>query len=270
MKTAVPGPEKKKFARGAWPMRLRGESTSVCRIKNDVLQLFHNPKNLLPFLRITMVRSTDYRLARERMVKKQLIPRGIKDPRVLEVMGKIPRHRFIEEALVGEAYNDHPLPIGSNQTISQPYIVALMTEALELKGKESVLEIGTGSGYQTAILAELSGKVHTVERIRALLVKARNLLAELGYTNILFKGFDGTLGWKEYSPYDAIIVTAGAPSAPQPLLDQLAEGGRLIIPVGNKFSQELVRITKRNGGITETNLGGCRFVNLVGAHGWDE
>jgi protein-L-isoaspartate(D-aspartate) O-methyltransferase len=204
------------------------------------------------------------------MVKNQLIPRGITDPRVLEVMGKIPRDRFIEEALAGEAYNDHPLPIGSNQTISQPYIVALMTEALQLKGEETVLEIGTGSGYQTAILAELSAKVHTVERIRTLLVKARKLLAELGYTNILFKVFDGTLGWKAYSPYDAIIVTAGAPSAPQPLLDQLADGGRLIIPVGNKFSQELFRITKSKGKLLETNLGGCRFVNLVGEHGWKD
>lgn len=235
-----------------------------------MLEFIVSLNRLFPLKRIAMVRSTDYRLAREGMVKNQLIPRGITDPRVQEVMGKIPRDRFVEEALVGEAYNDHPLPIGSNQTISQPYIVALMTEALELTGEERVLEIGTGSGYQTAILAELSGKVHTIERIRTLLVKARNLLAELGYTNILFKVFDGTLGWKEYSPYDAIIVTAGAPSAPQPLLDQLAEGGRLIIPVGNKFSQELVRITKIKGNYTEKNLGGCRFVNLVGAHGWKD
>jgi protein-L-isoaspartate(D-aspartate) O-methyltransferase len=217
-----------------------------------------------------MVRSTDYRLARERMVKNQLIPRGITDPRVLKVMGKVPRDRFVEEALVGEAYNDHPLPIGSNQTISQPYIVALMTQALKLTGREKVLEIGTGSGYQTAILAELSAKVHTIERIRSLLIKARTLLAELGYTNVLFKVFDGTLGWKEYSPYDAVIVTAGAPGTPQPFLDQLTEGGRLIIPVGNRFSQELVQITKTKGRFTEKNLGGCRFVNLVGAHGWKD
>ena len=217
-----------------------------------------------------MVRSTDYRLARERMVKNQLIPRGIADPRVLKVMGKVPRDRFVEEALVGEAYNDHPLPIGSNQTISQPYIVALMTQALKLTGREKVLEIGTGSGYQTAILAELSAKVHTIERIRSLLIKARTLLAELGYTNVLFKAFDGTLGWKEYSPYDGIIVTAGAPGTPQPFLDQLTEGGILIIPVGNRFSQELVQITKNKGRFTEKNLGGCRFVNLVGAHGWKD
>jgi protein-L-isoaspartate(D-aspartate) O-methyltransferase len=210
----------------------------------------------------------DYRLAREKMVKKQLIPRGIKDAGVLEVMGKIPRDRFVEEALVGEAYNDHPLPIGHGQTISQPYIVALMTEALVLTGEEKTLEIGTGSGYQTAILADLSKKVYTVERIRPLLVKARNTLAELGYNNILFKAFDGTLGWKEFEPYDAIMVTAGAPKIPQPLLDQLAENGRLIIPVGNKFSQELIKVTRKKGNYLQENLGGCRFVDLVGVHGW--
>jgi len=217
-----------------------------------------------------MARNLDYHLARKKMVKRQLIPRGIKDPRVLEAMGKVPRDRFVEEALVGEAYNDHPLPIGHQQTISQPYIVALMTEALALKGDEKVLEIGTGSGYQTAILAELSYKVYTVERIRALMVEARSILAQLNYNNILFKAFDGTLGWKEYEPYDAIIVTAGSPKLPQPLLDQLAEGGRLIIPTGDKSSQELIKVTKRKGTYIQKNLGGCRFVNLIGVHGWNE
>ena len=217
-----------------------------------------------------MANILDYHLTRERMVKTQLIPRGINDKRVLEAMGKIPRDRFIEEALKGEAYNDHPLPIGHKQTISQPYIVALMTEALELTGKEKTLEIGTGSGYQTAILAELSEKVYTIERIRSLLVKSRNILAELDYNNILFKAFDGTLGWKEYEPYDAIIVTAGAPNVPQPLLDQLAEGGRLIIPVGNRFSQELIKMTKKKEKCIQKNLGGCRFVDLIGVHAWKD
>jgi protein-L-isoaspartate(D-aspartate) O-methyltransferase len=188
----------------------------------------------------------------------------------LSAMRKVPRDRFVEEALVTEAYNDHPLPIGENQTISQPYIVALMTEALKLTTKEKTLEIGTGSGYQTAILAELSKKVYTVERIRSLMIKARNMLAELGYNNILFKAFDGTLGWKQYAPYDAIIVTAGAPKLPQPLLEQLAEGGRLIIPVGNRYSQELIKVTNKKGNHIRENLGGCRFVDLVGVHGWKE
>ena len=212
----------------------------------------------------------DYRLAREKMVRNQLIPRGISDVRVLDVMGKVLRHRFVEEALVGEAYNDHPLPIGHKQTISQPYIVALMTEALELIGKEKTLEIGTGSGYQTAILAELSKTVYTIERIKPLLLKARNLLTELGYKNILYKAFDGTLGWKQYEPYDAIIVTAGAPKIPQAFLHQLAEGGRLVIPTGNRFSQELIKVTKKKGRHIQENLGGCRFVDLVGVHGWKE
>jgi len=217
-----------------------------------------------------MIRNHDYRLAREKMVRTQLIPRGIKDRRVLEVMKEVRRDLFVEEALVGEAYNDHPLPIGHNQTISQPFIVALMTEALELKGNEKVLEIGTGSGYQTAILAKLAERVYTVERIRALMIKARSLLADLNYHNILFKAFDGTLGWDEYAPYDAVIVTAGAPRLPDPLVDQLADGGRLIIPIGNKFSQELIKVTKKKGACLEENLGGCRFVDLVGVHGWKE
>jgi protein-L-isoaspartate(D-aspartate) O-methyltransferase len=196
-----------------------------------------------------MGRDLDYRASRERMVKTQLIPRGIKDSRVLD---------------------DHPLPIGHQQTISQPYIVALMTEALEITGKEKTLEIGTGSGYQTAILAELSERVYTVERIRPLMVQARTTLAELGYTNILFKAFDGTLGWEEYAPYDAIMVTAGAPQIPQPLLDQLSEGGRLIIPVGNRLSQELIKVTRKKDSYVQKNMGGCRFVNLVGLHGWKD
>jgi len=217
-----------------------------------------------------MARNLDYRLAKEKMVKTQLIPRGIKDVRVLEAMGRVPRDIFVEEALVGEAYNDHPLPIGHRQTISQPYIVALMTEALELSGNEKVLEIGTGSGYQTAIVAELADKIYTIERIRSLMVQARDTLAGLGYDNILFKAFDGTLGWKEYEPYDAIIVTAGAPKLPQPLLDQLADGGRLVIPTGNKFSQELIKVTRKRGNYIQKSLGGCRFVDLVGVHGWKE
>jgi protein-L-isoaspartate(D-aspartate) O-methyltransferase len=212
----------------------------------------------------------DYRLARERMVKNQLVPRGIKDKGVLTAMGKIHRHLFVEEALVGEAYNDHPLPIGNKQTISQPYIVALMTQALGFTGREKTLEIGTGSGYQTAILAELSEKVYTIERIRPLMENARSLLNRLGYTNILFKAFDGTIGWKEYAPFDAIMITAGAPAIPEPLLDQLADGGKMIIPIGDRFSQQLILVTKNGDSYREDNLGGCRFVDLIGTYGWKE
>jgi protein-L-isoaspartate(D-aspartate) O-methyltransferase len=214
--------------------------------------------------------SHDYKLARERMVKNQLIPRGIADEHVLRAMGKVQRHLFVEEALVGEAYNDHPLPIGHKQTISQPYIVALMTEALELTGKEKVLEIGTGSGYQTAILAELSDKVYTVERIAPLLERSKSLLQSLGYRNVYFKAYDGTLGWEDFSPFDAIMVTAGAPNIPDPLRKQLADGGRMIIPIGNRYSQDLIKVTRMKDRFVEKNLGGCRFVDLIGEHGWKE
>jgi protein-L-isoaspartate(D-aspartate) O-methyltransferase len=212
----------------------------------------------------------DYRLARERMVKNQLIPRGIADQNVLRAMGKVQRHLFVEEALVGEAYNDHPLPIGHKQTISQPYIVALMTEALELTGREKVLEIGTGSGYQTAILAELSDRVYTIERIAPLLEGSKRLLESLGYRNIYFKAYDGTLGWEDFSPFDAIMVTAGAPSVPDPLRKQLADGGRMIIPIGNRYSQDLIKVTRTKDRFVEKNLGGCRFVDLIGEHGWKD
>jgi len=203
------------------------------------------------------------------MVEEQIVSRGIKDPRLIEAMKKIPRHLFVEEALQSQAYTDHPLPIGEKQTISQPYMVALMTEALLLTGKEKVLEIGTGSGYQTAILAELSEKVFSVERIRPLAIRARKLLYELGYFNVEIKIFDGTFGWTEESPFDAILVTAGSPDIPQPLIDQLATGGRLVIPVGDAFVQDLVRVTKTEEGVRREDLGGCRFVKLIGRYGWE-
>jgi protein-L-isoaspartate(D-aspartate) O-methyltransferase len=184
-------------------------------------------------------------------------------------MKKIPRHLFVEEALQSQAYCDHPLPIGEKQTISQPYIVALMTEALQLTGREKILEIGAGSGYQTAILAELAEKVFSIERIRSLAVRARKLLYELGYFNVEIKIFDGTLGWVEERPFDAVIVTAGAPDIPQPLIDQLAMGGRLVIPVGDAFVQDLIRVVKTEDGIKKEDLGGCRFVKLIGRYGWE-
>jgi protein-L-isoaspartate(D-aspartate) O-methyltransferase len=211
----------------------------------------------------------DFPKARLKMVEEQIVSRGIKDAKLIAAMKKIPRHLFIEEALQNQAYNDHPLPIGEKQTISQPYMVALMTEALLLTGKEKVLEIGTGSGYQTAIVAELSEKVFSVERIRPLAIRARKLLYELGYFNVEIKIFDGTFGWIQESPFDAIVVTAGSPDIPQPLIDQLAIGGKLVIPVGDAFVQDLFRVTKTEEGVKKENLGGCRFVKLIGKYGWE-
>jgi protein-L-isoaspartate(D-aspartate) O-methyltransferase len=211
----------------------------------------------------------DFPKARLKMVEEQIILRGIKDPRLIAAMKKIPRHLFVEEALQSQAYSDHPLPIGEKQTISQPYMVALMTEALQLTGKEKVLEIGAGSGYQAAILAELAEKVFSIERIRSLAIRARELLYELGYYNVEIKIFDGTFGWVEKSPFDAIIVTAGAPDIPQPLIDQLTIDGRLVIPVGDAFVQDLIRVTKTEEGIKREDLGGCRFVKLIGRYGWE-
>ena len=202
------------------------------------------------------------------MVEEQLIPRNIHDPKTLDAMGKVPRHLFVEDALQDQAYADFPLPIGRGQTISQPYIVALMTQSLGLKGHESVLEIGTGSGYQAAILAQICKKVYTVERIDALLVRARKVFDSLHYLNILSKLDDGTNGWPENAPYDAIIVTAGGPKVPEPLLEQLADPGTLVIPVGDRGVQDLRRVVKKNGKITEKTIEFVRFVNLIGDHGW--
>jgi protein-L-isoaspartate(D-aspartate) O-methyltransferase len=212
----------------------------------------------------------DFPKARVKMVEEQIISREIKDPRVIAAMKKVPRHLFVEEALQSQAYTDHPLPIGEKQTISQPYMVALMTEALQLTGKERVLEIGAGSGYQTAILAELAERVFSIERIRPLAIRARQLIYELGYFNVEIKIFDGTYGWAEEGPFEAIMVTAGAPDIPQALLDQLTIGGRLVIPVGDAFVQDLIRITKTGEGIKREDFGGCRFVKLIGKYGWND
>lgn len=203
------------------------------------------------------------------MVEDQVMARGIKDRRVIEAMMRVPRHLFVEEALQGQAYSDRPLPIGDKQTISQPYMVALMTEALTLTGREKVLEIGTGSGYQTAVLAECAAKVFSVERIRTLAIRARELLLDLGYSNIEVKFSDGTVGWMDESPFDAIMVTAGAPTIPQPLIDQLKVGGRMSIPVGESHVQDLIRITRTEDGIKKEDFGGCRFVRLIGKYGWE-
>jgi len=212
----------------------------------------------------------NFQKARDRMVETQLVARGIQDPRVLEAMRKVPRHMFVDEALKDQAYNDHPIPIGDKQTISQPYIVALMTETLKLQGNEKVLEIGTGSGYQAAILAELAARVFSIERFPNLAYRANQTLQKLGYKNVIVRVADGTLGWPDEAPFDAIMVTAGAPKIPQPLTDQLAMGGRLVAPVGDRLSQELFLAERVPEGVRKTNLGGVRFVDLVGKWGWQE
>ena len=213
--------------------------------------------------------SIKYKRLREEMVEQQLAARGITDPRVLDAFHRVPRHLFVSEALMDQAYGDFPLPIGEQQTISQPFIVAEMTQALELHKDDRVLEIGTGSGYQTAILAEIVFRVYTIERIYSLYIKTRRLFDELQYHNIVTKYSDGTTGWSDESPFDAVIITAGAPSIPQTLVNQLAPGGRLVIPVGNQYSQDLIKGYKDPDGLLHTtNLGGCRFVKLVGEHGW--
>jgi len=212
-----------------------------------------------------------YAKQRKKMVDSQIRSRGVLDERVLRAMEKIPRHLFIDEGLIDQAYNDNPLPIGEKQTISQPYIVAIMTEALELKGREKVLELGTGSGYQAAILAELADRVFTIERIASLAQKARKLLESLNYYNVVIRVGDGTYGWREESPFDAIAVSAGSPSIPRMLVEQLAIGGRLVIPVGSRYSQSLIKLTRLSENpddVKREDLGGCRFVNLIGEHGW--
>jgi protein-L-isoaspartate(D-aspartate) O-methyltransferase len=212
----------------------------------------------------------DFKKERLAMVEDQLRRRGIHDQRVLEAMAKIPRHSFVSSEYQAAAYEDRPLPIGEGQTISQPYMVAVMTQSLELKGGERVLEIGTGSGYQTATLAELAKTIFTMERIQVLIQKAQKVLQSLGYENIFFLHGDGTKGWPENSPFDGIIVTAGAPEIPQKLTSQLADGGRLVIPVGPRYTQTLYKVTRKGNRFLEEDITGCVFVPLLGDFGWKE
>ena len=205
------------------------------------------------------------------MVEEQIIGRGIRDPRVIDAMRRVPRHLFVDEALRDRAYDDSPLPIGEKQTISQPYMVALMSEALQLEGSESVLEVGTGSAYQTAVLAKLARRVFSIERIESLAARARGILDGLGIGNVEIKVGDGSLGWRAKAPFEAILVTAGSPIVPGPLVEQLAPGGRLVIPVGERACQELLRVrSSHNGGTTREELVECRFVDLQGAFGWPD
>ena len=210
----------------------------------------------------------DFEAAKARLIEH--LGTEIRDERVLSAMARVPRERFVPPGSQHLAYEDMPLPIGLEQTISQPFIVALMTEALEITGTEKVLEVGTGSGYQSAILAELARLVITTERLPILAEAAGNLISSLGYTNIEVHLAEGTLGWQSEAPYDAIMVTAGAPRVPADLLVQLAINGRLVIPVGSRYVQELYKITKHRGKNTVQNLGGCRFVSLIGRDAWEE
>lgn len=208
---------------------------------------------------------------RLKMVEEQLVNRRIKDLRALEAMSRVPRHLFVADALQHQAYGDHPLPIGDNQTISQPYMVGLMTEALGLSEHDKVLEIGTGSGYQTAILAELAEQVFTIERLRSIGLAAEKCLQRLGYSNIVFKIFDGTYGWRDQSPYDAILITAGVPEIPRPLVEQLKDQGRLVVPVGSDPDHQQLTVLTKNGGRTATRvIAECKFVRLIGKYGWAE
>ncbi len=211
---------------------------------------------------------TDRETERQEMVERQLVPRGIADRRVLDAMRKVPRHRFVGPGVESSAYGDHALPIGEGQTISQPFMVALMTQELGLIGDEKVLEIGTGSGYQTALLAELADRVFSIERVESLARRAQKTIEELGYQNVLIKIGDGTIGWNEFAPFDRIIVTAGAPEVPQSLLEQLADPGIIAIPVGSRGFQELHVLERKDGVDTKRNAGGCVFVPLLGREGW--
>lgn len=207
----------------------------------------------------------DERLA---MIRDQLQHRNVHDERVLHAMAAVPRHRFVPQQLSEHAYADNALPIGAGQTISQPFIVALTAAALQIYPHERVLEIGTGSGYAAAVLAQLAREVWSVERVRALAIDAKHLLHDLGYVHVHVGIGDGTSGWPDHAPYDAIAVAAAAPAVPQPLLDQLAPGGRLVLPVGTRDDQQMLRIVRTPRGFTEQNLGPVRFVPLVGQHGW--
>ncbi len=206
---------------------------------------------------------------RQKMIE-EIIDRGIKDLRVIKAMSRVPRHVFVRDSFHHKAYGDHPLPIGASQTISQPYVVAAMSEALQLTGEERVLEIGTGSGYQTALLSELAAQVFTIERVKSLGHQAKQLLDGLGYTHINYKVFDGTYGWQELGPYDAVLITAAGPEVPQALIEQVKDGGRIVAPIGDDQGQELMVYTKRGKRLRAKRMGDCFFVPLIGKYGVPE
>lgn len=217
-----------------------------------------------------MQNQIDFDLLRQEMIHRQLVPRGIKDERVIEAFKNVPRHKFVPQEYLKSSYGDFPLPIGENQTISQPYIVALMTQVLEIKNTDKILEIGSGSGYQTAILASLAKIVYSVERIELLAKRAEKTLGELGFKNFKIKIDDGTLGWKEFEPYDKIIVTAAAPYLPKTLCEQLNIGGKIVMPISDGFGQTLTLFTKEKDKLRDQNICGCTFVPLIGQYGYKQ
>lgn len=216
---------------------------------------------------IDVLMKDEFTVARRRMIEEQLTSRGITDPRVIAVMESIPRHLFVEEGLQSQAYRDRPLSIGEGQTISQPYIVALMDEMLCLKGTEKVLEIGTGCGYQTAILASLAKEIFSIERIKPLSLKALQRLKKLGFRNITIRVGDGTMGWPDKAPFDVITAAASSPEVPKPFFDQLKEGGRLVMPTGDGDVQSLILLEKRAGAWIKLQERPCRFVKMIGKYG---
>jgi len=224
---------------------------------------------LQPTTQKQLPNTQDYAIPRERMVARLRDHYGIKEPKVLEAMRSVPRHFFVPEALQSRSYGDHALPISASQTISQPYIVARMTELLMIADDSRVLEIGAGSGYQTAVLSRIAAQVYSIERLGDLAREAQMRIRQLGIYNATVKCFDGTLGWSAHAPYDAILVAAGGPTVPEPLITQLKIGGRLVVPVGeSRESQRLIRVIKKETGITQEDHGGCAFVPLIGQHGW--
>ena len=217
------------------------------------------------------MRGNDFTELRREMVTGQLLGRDIKDKNILDVFGKVPRHRFIDPKFYKDAYADFPLSIGNGQTISQPYMVALMAQLADIKKSDKILEIGSGSGYQTAILAELANQVFSVERLKNLTENSSAILEELGYKNITLKTDDGTMGWKGFAPFDKIVVTAGGENVPEPLLEQLRSPGRLVMPVGPRISQKLLLVEKTcKGAILEKEICSCVFVPLIGKYGWKQ
>lgn len=217
-----------------------------------------------------MKEDVQFQIQRDKMVIQQIKRRGIHNQRLLDVFQKVPRHCFVSESMDYQAYDDHPLPIGHGQTISQPYIVALMTSLLELQGDENVLEVGTGSGYQAAILAHLARTIHSIELHAGLAEHAQKILAELNLNNVIVHCGDGSLGWPEAAPFNAIIITAAAPHPPEPLLQQLSEDGRLVVPVGPRYQQELQLWRRESKGFSQEKIIPVAFVPLRGVHGWDE